>query len=366
MSAFSSRRPRFWYRRSRSLSSVSAQSPKKRRTSVRTKASAGRGPIPIALISSLQNARWVVRHFSPPPMFRIFPIASSQATARAKAVPASAGWMYSKRASGLNSKRMVGSCEYPIRRMGGAAASRRMLHWSRDCRMASSHATLCRPYSSVGETGVSTRSGGSRSCTSPKTPWDDANTSRRAVGEASICAIRLRVASTLTRRASSGALSGSRMAARCTTASDAVQRSADRCRIRDVAPATLHALVESGGRACEPSETRGRRRRPRDLPRATRPPCACRCCPAHPSATPSSSSSTGAAQIRCGELREGGEEELVHARAEVGEGRGVGVAGGAEHAVQGVGGVELPIERQRHATPSARSSSRALRASASA
>ena len=45
-----------------------------------------------------------------------------------------------------------------------------------------------------------------------------------------------------------------------------------------------------------------------------------------------------AARFRCGELLEGGEEELVHARAEVGEGRGVGVAGGAEDAVEGVGG----------------------------
>ena len=85
--------------------------------------------------------------------------------------------------------------------------------------MACSHATLWRPYSLVGETGVSTRSGGSRSWTSPKMPWDDAKTSRLAVGEASICSIRLRVASTLTRRPRSGAFSGSSMAARCTTAS---------------------------------------------------------------------------------------------------------------------------------------------------
>ena len=40
--------------------------------------------------------------------------------------------------------------------------------------------------------------------------------------------------------------------------------------------------------------------------------------------------------------------------------------GGAEDAVEGIGGVEAPMERQRQATPSVRSSSRALWASASA
>jgi hypothetical protein len=61
-------------------------------------------------------------------MWRILPMVSSHATARAKAVAASVGWMNSNRASGLKSKRMVGSWAYPVRRMGGAAPRRRMLH----------------------------------------------------------------------------------------------------------------------------------------------------------------------------------------------------------------------------------------------
>jgi hypothetical protein len=43
------------------------------------------------------------------------------------------------------------------------------------------------------------------------------------------------------------------------------------------------------------------------------------------------------ARSRRGELPERGEEELVHAGAEVGEGRSAGVAGGAEDALEGVG-----------------------------
>src|SRR4029078_4259632 len=49
-------------------------------------------------------------------------------------------------------------------------------------------------------------------------------------------------------------------------------------------------------------------------------------------------SSTGTARNRCGELFEGREEERVHAGTEVGELRRVGVAGGAEDPVGGVGG----------------------------
>src|SRR5262245_18678469 len=49
-------------------------------------------------------------------------------------------------------------------------------------------------------------------------------------------------------------------------------------------------------------------------------------------------SSTGTLHLRRRELLEGGEEEFVHARAQVAEGRGVGVAGGAEDSVEGISG----------------------------
>src|SRR5262249_8665180 len=110
---------------------------------------------------------------------------------------------------------------------------------------------------------------------------------------------------------------------------------------------TRSARAGRGGtQACVPSAIRRRTRRRRGLLRAARRLCASRRCLGHPSPAPScvdlaefgTRKSTGTPHLRRRQLLQGGEEEFVHARAQVGEGRGVGVAGGAEDSVEGIGG----------------------------
>ncbi len=184
---------------------------------------------------------------------------------------------------------------------------------------------------------MSTRSGGSRSWTSPKMPIDDAKTSRLAVGDASICAIRLRVASTFTFRATSGARSveGGMMAARWITASTpssacrsdpgSVMSPHTNCTRPSKPDASWRALRDSRSKATTswPSTSNASNVEKPMLPIA----------PVNNTFNVSSSH-----WFRRGEFPQGRQKQLVHLRAQVGQGRGAGMAGGAEDAFERIGG----------------------------
>ena len=272
--------PRRWYCSRRWLSSVSTRSPGRGGPSVRTKAAGGDGSDPDPahqLVGELAVGRLALHRRRCTGSSRSPP---RHATARANAVPASAGsGGTSSRASALSSN----MCDAGRRnsRWAGGWSHRQPQNGQAGLLIACSHAAfLAAILVSRGDRRLDARPA-SRFWISPNTPCDDAKTSRLTL-EMPPSRSRFRVASTLTRRARSGAFSGATIAARCTTAS-APSSAAPSDAGSVMSPRRGVRARRAARRLRAPSAIRGRRRQHRGLRRAARAPCVRRYCPTHPS-----------------------------------------------------------------------------------